>query len=130
MRNILKQARENTGITQKETASKIGVSERYYQKIEAGTNEGKGRIWDALEALFKVPQRQLRENDLTQENFNTEFCTGQEVEIIVEIALGDSEKNSSTNIHITIPGILRKDRIEEILEAARRELEARVEVIG
>jgi transcriptional regulator with XRE-family HTH domain len=56
---------------QKETAIAIGVSERYYQHIENGTREGKGHIWDALEALFQTSQRQLREND-TESNSNTE----------------------------------------------------------
>jgi transcriptional regulator with XRE-family HTH domain len=56
---------------QRETAIAIGVSERYYQHIENGTREGKGRIWDALETLLKTPQRQLREN-ITQPNSNTD----------------------------------------------------------
>jgi transcriptional regulator with XRE-family HTH domain len=71
MRQILKQARIKAGMKQKETAIAIGVSERYYQHIENGTREGKGRIWDALEALFQTSQRQLREND-TKSNSNTE----------------------------------------------------------
>jgi DNA-binding XRE family transcriptional regulator len=76
MRQKLNCAREEAGITQRETATAIGVSERMYQHIENGTREGKGYIWDALEALFeyKIPQRELREND-TQPNFNT---TGKE----------------------------------------------------
>jgi hypothetical protein len=32
-----------------------------YHHIETGTREGKARIWDALEDLLKLPQRQLRE---------------------------------------------------------------------
>ena len=71
MRQILKQARIKAGMKQKETAKAIGVSERYYQHIENGTREGKGRIWDALEALFQTSQRQLREND-TKTNSNTD----------------------------------------------------------
>jgi DNA-binding XRE family transcriptional regulator len=68
MRQNLRQARKNTDKTQKETAITIGISERMYQDIEAGTREGKGRIWDALEALFDTPQRQLRENDTQQDS--------------------------------------------------------------
>jgi transcriptional regulator with XRE-family HTH domain len=61
MRQKLKFARENAGRKQREIAAEIGISERYYQHIENGTREGKGYIWDALETLFKTPQRELRE---------------------------------------------------------------------
>jgi transcriptional regulator with XRE-family HTH domain len=70
MRQTLKIARKEAGIKQRETASAIGISLRYYQDREAGEREGRGRIWDALEALFDVPQRKLREN-YTQRNSNT-----------------------------------------------------------
>jgi DNA-binding XRE family transcriptional regulator len=70
MRLKLKQARIKAGMKQKETAIAIGVSERMYRAIENGTREGKGRIWDTLEALLKTPQRELREN--TQPNSNTD----------------------------------------------------------
>ena len=63
MRLTLKQARVDADKTQKEIATAIGISERYYQHIESGTREGKGHIWDALEAFhgYKFSQRQLRE---------------------------------------------------------------------
>ena len=63
MRQTLKQVRISAGITQKEIAKAIGISERMYQDIERGTREGKGATWDKLEALFeyKIPQRKLRE---------------------------------------------------------------------
>ena len=61
MRQTLQQARKEADKTQKEIAHIVGISERFYQHIEAGTREGKGRIWDALEAFFQIPQRQLRE---------------------------------------------------------------------
>jgi DNA-binding XRE family transcriptional regulator len=60
MRQLLKNARMGSGMTQRETATAIGVSERTYQRIEAGTREGKARVWDKLETLFGLPQRQLR----------------------------------------------------------------------
>ncbi len=63
MRSKLRHARTSAGLTQKETATAIEVSERYYQHIEAGTREGKGQLWDKLEALFQIPQRQLRAID-------------------------------------------------------------------
>lgn len=63
MRQILKQARDQAGATQREIADKLGISEVYYRCIESGTREGKGWLWDELEALFGIPQRQLREDD-------------------------------------------------------------------
>jgi DNA-binding XRE family transcriptional regulator len=63
MRQKLKTARKNAGMKQKEIATAIGISESMYKAIETGTREGKGAIWDKLEALFdfKVHQRELRE---------------------------------------------------------------------
>ena len=52
MRQILKRAREQAGATQREIADKLGVSERYYRHIELGSREGKGWLWDELEALY------------------------------------------------------------------------------
>jgi hypothetical protein len=46
-----------------------------YQDIEAGKREGKGHIWDALEALFGIPQRQLR-NDDTQPDYSNSISVG------------------------------------------------------
>ena len=34
----LKKKREKTGLTQVQVANKAGISERYYQQIEAGTS--------------------------------------------------------------------------------------------
>ena len=65
MRQTLQQARIKANKTQKEIATAIGISERYYNYIEAGTREGKcHRVWDKLEAFFefKYSQRQLRED--------------------------------------------------------------------
>ena len=65
MRQKLKQARKKTGIKQKEIAVAIGISESMYKAIENGEREGKGAIWDKLEAFFdfKIPQRELREKN-------------------------------------------------------------------
>lgn len=35
----LQQARKNKGLTQLEVAKKANISERYYQKLEAGTSD-------------------------------------------------------------------------------------------
>ncbi len=49
MRKNLKEARQKAGMTQKEVAEKLEISERYYRFIEAGALGGDFEIWDALE---------------------------------------------------------------------------------
>lgn len=61
MRRNLKEARQKAGMTQQQVADKIGISLVYYQKIEQGSRTGDFEIWDSLEDLFKVHQRNLRE---------------------------------------------------------------------
>lgn len=61
MRNNLKQARLNAGLTQQQVADKLGISLRYYQNIEAGERTGDFQLWDMLEDLFNIHQRILRE---------------------------------------------------------------------
>ena len=47
-------------MTQQEVADKLGISLVYYQKIEQGSRTGDFEIWDSLEDLFNVHQRNLR----------------------------------------------------------------------
>lgn len=61
MRENLKSARKAAGMTQKQVADHLEISERYYRHIEAGTRDGDFGIWDSLEDLFGVHQRVLRE---------------------------------------------------------------------
>ena len=61
MRENLRQARKAKGITQKQVAEYLGIGERYYRFIEAGSRNGDFEIWDALEDLFGIHQRILRE---------------------------------------------------------------------
>lgn len=61
MRENLKTARKAAGLTQQAMADKLGISLRYYQRIEAGENNGAFEVWDALEDLLGVHQRILRE---------------------------------------------------------------------
>lgn len=61
MRTNLKEARINASMTQQEVANKLGVSERYYRMIESGNRNGDFELWDALEDLFGIHQRLLRE---------------------------------------------------------------------
>lgn len=60
-RRNLKNARQKAGMTQKEVAEQLEISERYYRFIEAGTRGGDFEIWDSLEDLFGIHQRILRE---------------------------------------------------------------------
>ena len=60
MRLILKTARKSKGMTQQEVADYLGISERLYKYIEAGTIIGKVEMWDKLEDLFNINQRVLR----------------------------------------------------------------------
>ncbi|WP_039879508.1 helix-turn-helix transcriptional regulator [Jonquetella anthropi] len=60
MRSELREIRMSRGLRQEDVAKKIGVSTRAYQHLEAGSRTGSIKLWDALEDLFGVPQRQLR----------------------------------------------------------------------
>lgn len=60
MRKNLKEARQKAGMTQQKVADSLGISLVYYQKIEAGSRTGDFEIWDNLEDLFNVHQRNLR----------------------------------------------------------------------
>lgn len=61
MREILKKARQDAGLTQQQIADKLGISLRYYQNIEAGERTGDFSIWDNLEDITGTHQRKLRE---------------------------------------------------------------------
>ncbi len=60
MRQKLKEARQKAGMTQQQVADKLGVSLVYYQKIEQGTRTGDFEIWDTLEDIFSLHQKELR----------------------------------------------------------------------
>lgn len=61
MREKLKKARQDAGLTQKQVAEKIGLKAGSYQQIELGKRVGKVETWDKLEDLFLIHQRILRE---------------------------------------------------------------------
>lgn len=61
MREKLKEARQKAGMTQKQVAEYLDISERYYKQIEAGQRTGDFLLWDELEDLFNIHQRKLRE---------------------------------------------------------------------
>lgn len=64
MRMNLKEARHKAGLTQKEVAEYLEISENAYQNIEYGKRIGKIENWDKLEDLFRIHQRTLRMNFL------------------------------------------------------------------
>ena len=61
MRKNLKEARQKAGMTQREVAEYLGMTERAYQRVESGERLGTIETWDLLEDLFGIHQRTLRE---------------------------------------------------------------------
>lgn len=61
MRENLRAARKAKGMTQQAMADYLGIGLPHYQKIEYGYLNGSFAVWDALEDLFGVHQRILRE---------------------------------------------------------------------
>ena len=61
MRENLKKARKEAGLTQQQMADKLGINLRYYKQIEAGQRTGNFELWDKMEDITKVHQRILRE---------------------------------------------------------------------
>lgn len=61
MRKNLKEARQKAGLTQRQMAEYLHVVERHYKKIESGETLGSIELWDKLEDLFNIHQRELRE---------------------------------------------------------------------
>lgn len=53
MRKNLISLRKKRGFSQKELAEKLDISERQYQKLEAGTSNGSVVIWQNLKAVLK-----------------------------------------------------------------------------
>ena len=62
MRENLKKARKEAGMTQRQMAKYLDLSNIGYRQIENGTRIGRIETWDKLEDLFKIHQRILREN--------------------------------------------------------------------
>ena len=60
MRENLKKARQEAGMTQQEVADKLGISLRHYQKVEYAEIGGSFDVWDALEDILGIHQRILR----------------------------------------------------------------------
>ena len=63
MRKALKEARMAAGMTQQKIADLVGICHTYYQKIEVGERTGDFYIWDTLEDIFGIHQRELRKEE-------------------------------------------------------------------
>ena len=61
MRENLKKARQEAGMTQQQMADRLGIGLRHYKYIEAGKVIGSIQIWDDLEDITGNHQRKLRE---------------------------------------------------------------------
>ncbi len=75
MRENLKKARKEAGLTQQQMADKLGLTLRHYQKIEYAELNGSFEVWDALEDLLGIHQRILRE---TSSNHHAQGANLQE----------------------------------------------------
>lgn len=60
-RLVLQQARLSNKLTQEKLAQKLGISKQQYSRIENGLQNGSIEMWDILEDLFHIPQRELRD---------------------------------------------------------------------
>lgn len=65
MRQNLKKARQDAGLTQQAMADKLNISLRHYQRLESGEILGAIDLWDTLEDITGIHQRILREIEAT-----------------------------------------------------------------
>lgn len=59
-RKVLQEKRLEKKLTQKQLAQILGITERFYQHLEAGTRKGSLEIWDKLEEELETSQKDLR----------------------------------------------------------------------
>lgn len=62
MRNNLKSCRIERGYTQKEFAEKLTITERQYQRIESGEQDGTMKLWRKIKRLLARSIDFLEEN--------------------------------------------------------------------
>ena len=68
MRPRLRQERKTRKWTQAETAAKLGISERAYRHLEAGTRNPSYETVKKLRALFEIDDEELLVPDSTPSN--------------------------------------------------------------
>jgi len=66
MRTNLINSRKQNNFTQVTLASAIGISERQYQNLEAGTSNGKVETWLKLKQIVGTTIDYLIDNDTTK----------------------------------------------------------------
>lgn len=62
MRNNLKTCRQHQGYTQKQFADMLGITNRQYQRIESGEQDGTIKLWLKIKSLLAQPIDLLVEN--------------------------------------------------------------------
>lgn len=63
MRNNLKQCRVGIGLTQKQFAEKLEITETQYQRIELGKSDGSIKLWIKIKSLLAQPIDYLIQQD-------------------------------------------------------------------
>ena len=63
MRNNLKSCRVEKGYTQKQFAELLQITERQYQRIEKGEQDGTIKLWIKIKSLLAQPIDYLIEQD-------------------------------------------------------------------
>ena len=61
----LERKRKDADFTQRELAEILGVTERQYQRLEAGTSDGSIKVWKQLSKLFDTTIDYLLEQEVT-----------------------------------------------------------------
>lgn len=59
----LRRIRISKGWSLEYVANKVGVTKAAIHDLETGRRKGSIRVWDALEDLFTISQRKLREEE-------------------------------------------------------------------
>ena len=60
-RELLNKTRKEMGISATQMANTLGITRRYYLKIESGDRMGTPTLWDAIEDIIGINQRKLRQ---------------------------------------------------------------------
>lgn len=66
MRTNLINVRKSKKLTQAETAKLIGITDRQYQRLEAGTSDGSVKVWQRLSELFNKSIDRLLEQEVKE----------------------------------------------------------------
>lgn len=62
-RKNLEKARNQEKLTQAETATHLGITDRQYRRLEAGTSDGSIKVWYKLKTLLDKPIDYLLEQE-------------------------------------------------------------------